>query len=93
MTPLIIIIKSEVSPFSTVVIFSVIVCLRWLNHHMLSVSYTYHGKVFLLLCSLMMCKNSRVHYGPMVVFVCVHITMPHYHRYADFSEGVELLKC
>ena len=45
----------------------------------------------LLLCSLMMCTNNRVHYGPMAVFICLHIT--HYHHYADVSEGIELVKC
>ena len=33
------------------------------------------GFVPLLLCSLMMCANNRVHFGPMVVFVCLHITL------------------
>ena len=30
---------------------------------------------------------------PMVIFICLHITLPHYHRYADLSESIELLKC
>ena len=47
----------------------------------------------LLLCSLMMCTNSRVHYDSMAVFVCLHITLPHYHHYVDLSSGIELLKC
>ena len=29
----------------------------------------------------------------MVVFVCLHTTLPNYHHYADLSEGIELLKC
>ena len=40
-----------------------------------------------------MCAINRVHYGPVVVFVCLHITLPHYHHSADVSEGVELLTC
>ena len=40
----------------------------------------------------MMCANNRVHYGPMVVYGYLHITLPHYHHYADLSEGIELLK-
>ena len=44
-------------------------------------------------CSLMMCAYNRVHYGPMVVFLCLNIKLPHYHHYADISEGIELLKC
>ena len=34
-----------------------------------------------LLCSRMMCANNRVHYDPMVVFVCLLITLHHYHHY------------
>ena len=41
----------------------------------------------------MMCAYTQVHYGPMVVFVCLHIKLPRYHHYADLSEGIELLKC
>ena len=51
------------------------------------------GLCLLLQCSLLMCPNNRIHYDPMVVFVCLHITLPHYHHYADISEGIELLKC
>ena len=82
-THFIIIIKLEVSVFPTVVIFSMAVCLRWLYHHMQSASYTYMyipGKQFLSLCNLTMCANNRVYYGLMVVFVCLHTTLPHYHH-------------
>ena len=41
----------------------------------------------------MMCANNPVHYGLMVVWGHLHITLPHYHHYADISEGMELLKC
>ena len=34
-----------------------------------------------------------MHYGPVVIFVCLHITPPHYHHHADVSEGIDLLKC
>ena len=34
-----------------------------------------------------------IHYDSMVVFVCLHITIPSYHQYADLSESIELLKC
>ena len=74
----------------------VVVRNRWLHHRMLSVSYISRESwvlCLLLLCSLMMCENNRVHYDPMVVFVCLHITLPHYHHYTDKSEGIELLKC
>ena len=29
----------------------------------------------------------------MVAFVCLHITLPHYHNNADLSESIELLTC
>ena len=45
-----------------------------------------------LLRSLMMCARNQVHYGPMVVSVCLHIKLPHYHHYANLSEGNEFLK-
>ena len=47
---------------------------------------------FLSLCSLVICTNNRVRYGPMVVVISLHITLPHYHHYADVSESIELLK-
>ena len=95
-THLIIIIKSEVSTFPIVVIFSVAVCLMWLYHHMPSVSYiSRESWVFCLslLCSLMMCAKDEVHYDPMVVFDCLHVTLRHYRHHAELSENIELLKC
>ena len=91
-THLIIIIKSDASTFSIVVICSLVVCLRWLYHYMLSVSYIYMyvynlgttgSCFFLLLCNLMMCANNQVHYGLVVVLICLNITLLHYHHYAD----------
>ena len=38
-----------------------------------------------------MCANNRVYDGPMGVFVCLHITLLHYHNYVDVSQSVELL--
>ena len=46
-----------------------------------------------LLDNLMMCANEWIHYGPMAIFVCLHLTLPHYNRYANVSEGIEILKC
>ena len=39
-----------------------------------------------------MCADGNGHYDPMVAFDCLHITLPHYHHYADLSENIELLK-
>ena len=41
----------------------------------------------------MICANYRKHYRPIVVFVCLHITIPRYHNFEDVSESIELLKC
>ena len=43
--------------------------------------------------SLMMCANNRVHYGLVIVYGYLHITLPNCNHYADLSEGIELLKC
>ena len=43
----------------------------------------------LLLRNLMLCTNNQIHYDLMVVFVCLHIILPHY----DLSQCIELLKC
>ena len=75
--------------------FFVAVCLKWLYHNMLLVPYISMESwvlLLLLLCSLMMCANNRIHYGLMVVFICLHVTLAHYLHYAGISEGTELLK-
>ena len=40
-----------------------------------------------------MCVNNKVHYDQMVLFDSLHITLPHYHHYADLSESIAFLKC
>ena len=72
------------------------VCRRWLYDRMLSFSYiSWESWVMclLLLCSRMMSATNRVHYHPIAVFVCLYITLPHYHHYSDLSKDIELLKC
>ena len=49
------------------------------------------GFVAFMTMQLMMRPNDRIHYGPMVVFVYLHLTFPHYHHHADVSEGIELV--
>ena len=93
-THLFIITKSEVWTFHIVVIF-----LRGCVSEVVIPSYAF-GFVYiyipgqlgfvLLLCSLMMCTNNRVHYGLMVVLVCLHITLLHYHNHADVSGSIEI---
>ena len=48
----------------------------------------YHGKtVFVSITTVqsLMCVNNRVHYGLMVVNVCLQMTS-HFHHYADLEE-------
>ena len=56
--------QSEVSTFPIVVIFSVVVSVKWLYHHMLAVSYLSReswGFFLVLLCSLMMWATKWIH--------------------------------
>ena len=65
---------SEMSTFLIAVIFSMVVYLRWLYQHMQSVSSISKENRFLLnslRCTLMMCANIRIHYGPMVTIICL----------------------
>ena len=84
----IIIIKSEVSSFPIVFIFSVVVCLRCLLHHILSlIVYTFRENrefVFIGNVQFMMSANSRIRFGLQIVFVCLYITPPHCYHYANF---------
>ena len=75
-------------------IFSMVVYLRWLYHHMLLVSYILGklGFVYFVTVQFTMYANNQVPYGLMVILVCLHLTLPHYHHYADVSEGIEILK-
>ena len=70
----IIIIKSEVTTFPIVIIFSVGVCLRCLLHHILSlIAYTFRENrvfVFIIIVQFMMRANSWIRFGLQIVFVC-----------------------
>ena len=35
----------------------------------------------------------KIHYDTIVVFICLHITLPHYNHYADQTEGNERIQC
>ena len=92
----IIIIKSEVSPFHIVIIFSMVVCLRCLLHHILSlIAYTFRGNrkfVFIIILQFMMSANIRIRFGLQIVLVCLFSTPSHYRHCANLSEGIELNK-
>ena len=91
----IIIIKSEVSTFPIFIIFSVVVYLRCLLHHILSlIAYTFRENrefVFIIIVKFMMSANIR--FGLQIVLVCLSNTSSHYHHCANLSEGIELIKC
>ena len=40
-----------------------------------------------------MCVYNRVYYSSMVVFVCLNITLPKYHHFAEVPESIELKEC
>ena len=66
--------------------FSVVVCLRCLLHHILSLTvYTFRGNfVYVSIVQFMMSANSRIRFGLEIVFVCLYITPSHYHHCANF---------
>ena len=66
-------------PFLLLSYFSVVVCLTWLFHHTLAVSYISRESwvLCLLLLSLTVCANNRINYDPIVVVVFfAHHTTP-----------------
>ena len=83
-------------PYPLLSYFSVVVCLRCLLHHILSlIPYTFWKNrdfVFIIIVQFMMSSNSRMRFGLQIVFVCLCITS-HYHHCANLSEDIELIKC
>ena len=91
------IIKSEVSTFPIVIIFSVVVCLRCLLHHiLLLIAYTFRENrefVFIIIVQFMMSANSQIRFELKIAFVYLYITPSHYYHCASLSEDIELIKC
>ena len=50
-------------------------------------------KNIIIIVQLMMNANSRIRYGLQIVFVCLYITLSHYHHCANLSVDTELMKC
>ena len=77
--------------------FSVVVCLRCLLYHILSlIAYRFWENrefVFIIIVQFMMTANIRMRFGLQIVLVCLYSTPSHYHHYAYLSEGIELIKC
>ena len=91
------IIQSEVTTFPNVIIFfSVVVCLRCLLHHIVSIiAYTFRENrefVFIIIVEFMTSANSRIRFGLQVAFVCLYSTPFHYHHCANLSEDIALIK-
>ena len=67
---------------------SVVVCLRCLLHHILSlIVYTLRENrefVFISIVQFMVSANSRICFGLQIVFVCLYVTPSHYHHCANF---------
>ena len=58
-------------------------------------SYISKGSFFFVSISNVpsrMCAK-KIHCGLRVVFVCLHITLSHYHHYTNLSESIEHIKC
>ena len=81
-------VKCEYTNFPLFSYFSVVVCLRCLLHHILSlILYTfqeYREFVFINIVQFMMSASCRIRFGLHIVFVCLYITPSHYHHCANF---------
>ena len=77
--------------------FSVIVCLRCLLHHMLTlIAYTFRENrdfVFIIIVQIMMSANIQIRFGLQIMFVYLYITPSHYHHCANLSEDIDFMKC
>ena len=84
-------------PFPLLSYFSVVMCLRCLLYHILSlIAYTFRENrefVFIIIVQFMMSANIRIRFGLQIVLVCLYGTPSHYHHCANLSEGIELIKC
>ena len=84
-------------PFPLLSYFSVVVCLRCLLHHILSlIAYMFRENrefVFIIIVHFMMSANIRIRFGLQIVLVCLYSTPSHYHHCANLSKGIELMKC
>ena len=75
-------------PFPLFSYFPVVVCLRCLLHHILSlIVYTFRENrefVFISFVQFKMSANSRMRFGLQIAFVCLYITPSHYRHCANF---------
>ena len=89
--------KRKYPPFPLLSYFSVVVCLRCLLHHILSlIAYTFRENrefVFIIIVQFMMSANSRIRFASQIVLLCLYSTPSDYHHCAKLSEDIELIKC
>ena len=71
-------------PFLLFSYFSVVVCLKCLFHHILSlIVYTFReNREFVFI--IVLCSLYRIRFGLQIVFGCLYITLSHYHHCANF---------
>ena len=78
-------------------IFSMVMCLRCLLHHILSrIAYTFRKNwdfVLIIIVQFMMSANYRMRYGLQIVLICLYITPSHYHHCVHLSVDIELIFC
>ena len=90
-------ISNLITPFPLLSYFFVVVCLKYLLHHILSlIAYTFReirDFVFIIIAQFMMSENSRIRFGLQIAFVCLYITSSQYHHCANLFEGIELIEC
>ena len=74
-----------------------VVCLRCFLHHILSlVVYTFRENrefVFIIIVQFMMSAHSRIRCGLQIVLDYLYSISSNYHHCANWSEGIELIKC
>ena len=82
-------------PYPLFSYYSVVVCLRCLLHHNLSlIAYTFRENwdfVFIIIVQFMMSSNIRMRFGLQIQFVYLYITSSHYHHCANLFEDIEHL--
>ena len=80
-------------PFPLLSYFSVVVFLRCLLHHFLSlIAYTSRENR-VIIAQYKVSANIRIRFGLQIVLVCLYSTPSQYHHCANLSEGIELIKC
>ena len=78
--------RCNYSPFPLISYFSVVVCLRCLTYHILSlIAYTFQDNrefVFIIIMQFMMSANIRIRFGLQIILVSLYSTPTIYHHCA-----------